>query len=450
MIALRCAARARSRNTATAAESSAAPAAIRAICQPGMPPATTVWMTVRAGGGGARTPAGRRDGHGKRGRRGGEREQGAGQPGHDGSETADALDGVHDDLLRLMVRSVKSHRPPARGAPAIRRSTDAQAGHVRRNVRCMGEQRGPAMSTPVRASDQDLRALAAIVSQDRPDLADREGLPESLLADLMEQIRCDVISFERYDSGRQASWGMQRVPVRRDDEQLKAFEGLDPAHFWDCHWDCRSCSYPERTGDLRSVVKIPDFYSAWQWHSTGMYCDFYRPRGFEHELQLCLPDPAGLSAGPGRTVRLYLFRGPGPDFSERDRAVLTLLRPHLYQAYLDAERGRHPVPRLTPRQNDLLHLVAAGHTNTQIARRLGISETPCAPTWKTSTKGCTSPAAPPPSPAPSQTWSHATHDRASCATPARPAESPSARTRASISLCTSASMLARLGGPGRL
>ncbi len=235
------------------------------------------------------------------------------------------------------------------------------------------------MSTPVRASDQDLRALAAIVSQDRPDLADREGLPESLLADLMEQIRCDVISFERYDSGRQASWGMQRVPVRRDDElkaiELKAFEGLDPAHFWDCHWDCRSCSYPERTGDLRSVVKIPDFYSAWQWHSTGMYCDFYRPRGFEHELQLCLPDPAGLSAGPGRTVRLYLFRGPGPDFSERDRAVLTLLRPHLYQAYLDAERGRHPVPRLTPRQNDLLHLVAAGHTNTQIARRLGISET---------------------------------------------------------------------------
>jgi DNA-binding CsgD family transcriptional regulator len=54
--------------------------------------------------------------------------------------------------------------------------------------------------------------------------------------------------------------------------------------------------------------------------------------------------------------------------------VLTLLRPHLHQAYLDAERRRHPVPRLTPRQKDLLHLLAAGHTNAQIARRLGISE----------------------------------------------------------------------------
>ena len=28
----------------------------------------------------------------------------------------------------------------------------------------------------------------------------------------------------------------------------------------------------------------------------------------------------------------------------------------------------------SPRQMDLLHLVAAGHTNTQISRRLGISE----------------------------------------------------------------------------
>jgi DNA-binding CsgD family transcriptional regulator len=125
---------------------------------------------------------------------------------------------------------------------------------------------------------------------------------------------------------------------------------------------------------VRSIVKITDFYSARQWHCTGMYSDIFRPQGYERELQLCLPDPAELTAVTGRTVRLYFFRAPGLDFSERDRALLALLRPHLYQAYLDAERRRRPVPRLTPRQNDLLHLVAAGHTNTQIARRQGISE----------------------------------------------------------------------------
>jgi DNA-binding CsgD family transcriptional regulator len=121
-------------------------------------------------------------------------------------------------------------------------------------------------------------------------------------------------------------------------------------------------------------VKVEDFYSARQWHSTGMYCDLYRPRGIEHELQLSLPAVPGQTARPGRTVRLYLLRGPGPDFSERDRALLVLLRPHLHQAYLDAECRRHPIPRLTPRQWELLRLLAAGHTNTQIARRLGISE----------------------------------------------------------------------------
>ncbi len=51
-----------------------------------------------------------------------------------------------------------------------------------------------------------------------------------------------------------------------------------------------------------------------------------------------------------------------------------MLRPHLHQAYLDAERRRHPAPQLTARHWELLPLVAAGHTNAQIARRLGISE----------------------------------------------------------------------------
>jgi len=232
------------------------------------------------------------------------------------------------------------------------------------------------MSTPVRASDRDLRALAAIVSQDRPDLPDGEGLPPSLLADLKDQIRCDQISLDRYDSGRQAWSKLQGIPALSDDE-LKEINDRDPAWLerdWACHLACQSCSYPERTGDLRSVVKPSDFYSARQWHSTGMYSGLFRPQGFEHDLQLCLPDPAELSAGPGRTVRVYLYRGPGPDFTERDRALLVLLRPHLQQAYLEAERRRHPMPRLTPRQNDLLRLLAAGHTNTQIARRLGIAE----------------------------------------------------------------------------
>ena len=143
---------------------------------------------------------------------------------------------------------------------------------------------------------------------------------------------------------------------------------------WDNYWACDPCCYPDRSGDLRSVVKVSDFYSARQWHSTGMYTDYSSPVGLEHELMLVLPAGPGPAAGPGQTARLLFFRGPGPDFSERDRALLQLLRPHLHQAYLDAERRRRGAPLLTPRQWELLRLVAGGHTNAQIGRRLGVSE----------------------------------------------------------------------------
>jgi DNA-binding CsgD family transcriptional regulator len=227
------------------------------------------------------------------------------------------------------------------------------------------------MTAPVAASERDLRTLAGIVSDYRADLP-AQGLPMSLLSDLRSQIRCDFIAFESFDSERQEQWlDTQVVPVYDMDDAT--IQGLRQAH-WQHYWDCAPCSYPDRTSDLRSVIKIADFYSARQWHSTGMYSDLYRPQGFEHELMLTLPAGPGKAPGPGRTLRLFFFRGPGADFSEADRALLTLLRPHLHHAYLDAERRRHPLPELTARHWQLLHLLAAGHTNTQIARRLGLSE----------------------------------------------------------------------------
>jgi len=225
------------------------------------------------------------------------------------------------------------------------------------------------MTAPVVPSERDLSALAGLISEDRADVPAAEGLPPSLLADLMDQIRCDVIAFGGLDSGQQETWALQSL---RDGGKI-VVEDTAPVH-WEHYWHCQPCSYPDRTGDLRSIVKIADFYSARQWHSIGSRCGIYRPLGFEHNLMLTLPTTPALLPGPARTMRLFFFRGPGSDFSERDRALLTLLRPHLHQAYLDAERRRHPGRQLTPRQQDLLHLVAAGHTNTQIARRLGLSE----------------------------------------------------------------------------
>ncbi len=225
------------------------------------------------------------------------------------------------------------------------------------------------MSAPAAVRERDLRALARIVSEDRSGLPLSEGLPPSLLADLMGQIRCDVVAFGGFDSERQETWSVQTMHDRSE----AVIDDTAPVQ-WQHYWHCQLCSYPDRTGDLRRIVKIADFYSARQWHSIGTRCGICRPLGFEHALMLTIPATSGLDLRPGRTMRLFFFRGSGPDFSESDRALLTLLRPHIQNAYLDAERNRRPGGRLTPRQLDLLRLVAAGQTNAQIAHQLGISE----------------------------------------------------------------------------
>ena len=220
------------------------------------------------------------------------------------------------------------------------------------------------MTSPVTVSERDLRALLGIVGDHRSDLPPA-GLPPSLLTDLRDQIRCDELQFLGQDTLRQTGWFAQCLAAGSDDA---VDDPDDEQLYWELYWDSICCAYPDRTGDVRSVTTVSDFYSARQWHSTAMYAEMFRPYGIEHELLLCLP------AGHLRTVRLLLCRGPGPDFSERDRALLALLRPHLHQAYLDAEHRRRPAPRLTPRHWELLRLVAAGHTNAQIARRLDVTE----------------------------------------------------------------------------
>jgi hypothetical protein len=71
----------------------------------------------------------------------------------------------------------------------------------------------------------------------------------------MGQVRCDGISLERHDSGRQETWFLQLIPVIH----RCAAPDLQPVH-WQHYWRCQPCSYPDRTGGLRSMVKITDIF----------------------------------------------------------------------------------------------------------------------------------------------------------------------------------------------
>ena len=236
---------------------------------------------------------------------------------------------------------------PHVGGPAARPLSDVlriSRPVLPRSVGSSGAKGAP-VSTPVRASDRDLRALAAIVSQDRPDLPDGEGLPLSLLADLRGQIRCDEIA-----SGATTACGR----VHRCSASDRSDDAGHP------RTDCTRRSGPATGTACPAVIPSAPVTCAASSRSrtstrpgngTAQACTAiaYRPRGMSTSAVPARSRRAR-TAGPGRTVRLYFWRGPGPDFSERDRALLTLLRPHLHQAYLDAERRRHPVPRLTARQ----------------------------------------------------------------------------------------------------
>ncbi len=208
--------------------------------------------------------------------------------------------------------------------------------------------------------ESDLRVLLDVVA-DHPASPADQPLPEVVLERVAALISCDQVSFTDFDAV-----GGDFYP----DQDYSFDEGATDVNeeaFFRHYWDCVPCSYPDHSGDRRSVLRISDHLTTRQWQATGMYQDYFYPLGFEHEIMLCLPAPAG------RTRRLILFRGPGRDFDDRDRLLLTLLRPHLKELYQQRERARDAVPDLTPRQWELLRLVAAGQSTTDIADRLFVS-----------------------------------------------------------------------------
>jgi DNA-binding CsgD family transcriptional regulator len=213
-------------------------------------------------------------------------------------------------------------------------------------------------------SDRDVQAMMRLLRRYDP-LAEDEVLPGELAMDLLDLIPCDESSIVGQDSVRRSIFAAQGLGEFTNEIE----EPDDP--FWVAYPDSLPCSYPCRSGDIASVTKISDFYSVRQHRNTAMYDHLSNNYDrFDHEIMVCLP------VGPAhtRTLRLLFFREAGRDFSDRDRAVLTLLRPHLHAAYLAARQSRAGLTPLTTRQREIMQYVAAGYTNYQIARRLHLSE----------------------------------------------------------------------------
>jgi DNA-binding CsgD family transcriptional regulator len=82
------------------------------------------------------------------------------------------------------------------------------------------------------------------------------------------------------------------------------------------------------TGDGRPYA-ISDFLTSQEFHATGIYRHFYRHLDAEDQISFILPDP--------RLIIGIALNRDRRGFTKRERRMLNALRPHLVQAYRNAE-----------------------------------------------------------------------------------------------------------------
>lgn len=154
-------------------------------------------------------------------------------------------------------------------------------------------------------------------SRDAAGFAERlDGLPELIGADAMMVSVC-------------RAWGTDLALELGD-------PGLFRPELLEAVVACRD-EHPVMARDLAradtATRRISDFVAARDWHRRRLFNDFYRRVGLSHELS------TQLAWGPAGASCCMTLHRAGRDFSERDRALVDLLAPHLRsaRARLEAE-----------------------------------------------------------------------------------------------------------------
>ena len=201
-----------------------------------------------------------------------------------------------------------------------------------------------------------------------------ETYPARVLAAVQQLIGCTHVSYNEINLAARSYRILVDPPeiVERDvDNAFARYLSQHPV-----------IAHVAATGDTRSHL-ITDFVTQAEYRKLDLYAECFRPIGTETQLSTTLVAKRGESV-----IGIALNRG-WKGFSERERALLDLLRAHLLVSYDNAyqltsalRHVRSPderqafaaaLGRLTDRQTEILQLVAGGQTNAQIAFHLDIS-----------------------------------------------------------------------------
>ncbi len=164
---------------------------------------------------------------------------------------------------------------------------------------------------------RDLRAILSTIAALAPVRSLAE-FPAAALAAVERLVPCDHSGYNEIDVERRRARGVVSLPE-------VMFPGVERLFAEHAH-ENPLLAHMQRTGEM-APVKFSDFISQRQLHQLPIYHLVYRRLETEHQvaLELTASPVVGIVANRSRL-----------DFSERDRAVLEALRPHLHRAYVTA------------------------------------------------------------------------------------------------------------------
>lgn len=231
----------------------------------------------------------------------------------------------------------------------------------------------------VRLERADLEAVLAFLD-DVAQLEFEEPYPVEFVARLRELVRCDALTYQELDLHAERFCVI--VGIGPDgDHGDSGGDNDDEELYWKVG-PCPISEYRGLTGDLGAVT-MTDLVGRRRYRELPIYREYFRPAGIDHMLDLGLP----ATFGRHRSFILFQAQAEG-DFCERDRAVLERLRPHLYRLEAQAALRRrlaeelrtrtgveesNACAELTPREREIVELVAEGKTNAQIATQLWVA-----------------------------------------------------------------------------
>lgn len=202
-----------------------------------------------------------------------------------------------------------------------------------------------------------------------------DDFPRRAMSGIGHLIESDLLTYNEIDTRRRRAFMVQEPAGAISAAQVQTFERFAHQHPLINHYARTRESQPR---------KISDFLSLMEFRRLDLYQEFFRDVALHYQMAVTIPSANAVVIG----IALNRARS---DFSERDRSVLDLVRPHLVQAYRNiAERGAlreraeaaeralwagsaTVLASLTSREHQVLALVADGKTNPQIAGRLSLS-----------------------------------------------------------------------------